>query len=618
MKLVGITNVAPGQTPVVEVTYADDFDQPLDYLGKATPGPLSISFILAWYDAEGRHYTAYTTRTRNGRTVPSADQNGTNGWTHLEMGHSRYTFLTKLPADMDVTKTHTLGVYGRRTLNTIIGKNYYADNINYNFRPDGNPVAATWAAMDVKACNNCHDPLGLHGGTRRTTNLCVLCHQPQIPVDATSKESFDMKVFIHKIHRGKDLPSVVAGTKYMLAGGDYSTIAFPQDIRNCTTCHEKDAAEGSIWYTRPNRVACGSCHDNVNWETGENHSAGPQTDDTACASCHQPEGDHEFDVSIQGAHTIPTKSAQLPGLKMEILAVTGATPGSKPTVTFKVTDNAGAFVDPATLSSCNFLLGGTTAGDYSRYFREACNKNVTVQGDSAALTFVTNAIPADATGTWTLSADYYKSVKINLGTAKEQTVRNAGMNPIFKIAIGDVQPMARRVVVKLDSCNKCHETLALHGGQRYKVEECVICHNANETDVSVRPTAEAPSESIHFKYMIHKIHTGEDLARDFTIYGHGGSLNNYNEVRYPGDRRNCQACHLAKTYNVPTPEGALPTQSARDWYTPMLPDAAACLSCHGSKEAAAHAWVNTAPFGESCAACHGVNGEFSVDRVHAR
>src|SRR5512136_1787777 len=201
IKLNSLTNVGPGLRPVVDVSYTDDMDQPLDYLGKATPGPLSISFILAWYDGSARQYTSYTTRTRSGVTMPSADQAGAAGFTHLELGHSKYTFSTVLPANMDMTKTTTLGIYGRRTLTPIIGKDYYANNINYDFRPDGAPVTASWAAMDIeKTCNDCHDPLSAHGGTRRTTKNCVLCHTPQIPVDTVTGNTFDFKVMIHKIH----------------------------------------------------------------------------------------------------------------------------------------------------------------------------------------------------------------------------------------------------------------------------------------------------------------------------------------------------------------------------------------------------------------------------------
>jgi hypothetical protein len=46
--------------PVVELSFADDLGQPLDRAGILTPGPISTSFILGWYDAEHRDYVAYT------------------------------------------------------------------------------------------------------------------------------------------------------------------------------------------------------------------------------------------------------------------------------------------------------------------------------------------------------------------------------------------------------------------------------------------------------------------------------------------------------------------------------------------------------------------------------
>src|SRR5512140_1981420 len=96
----------------------------------------------------------------------------------------------------------------------------------------------TWDAMDVaKTCNRCHDPLGLHGGTRRTVKQCMTCHNGSIGVDTASGESFDGKVFFHKLHRGENLPSVKAGHPYE-AGGDWSTVAYPNDMRNCTVCHD--------------------------------------------------------------------------------------------------------------------------------------------------------------------------------------------------------------------------------------------------------------------------------------------------------------------------------------------------------------------------------------------
>ena len=64
-----------------------------------------------------------------------------------------------------------------------------------------------------------------------------------------------------------------------------------------------------------------------------------------------------------------------------------------------------------------------------------------------------------------------------------------------------------------------------------------------------RPTR-PPRKSIDFKRMIHRIHTGELLTQDYTIYGFGGSVNNFNHVLFPGDRRDCVTCHVPDTQQV--------------------------------------------------------------------
>ena len=207
--------------PVVDLSFTDDFQQPLDRTGTTTPGSLSISQILAWWDADARHYTAYTTRkqtspiTGNAAIQASSDaaksSSNPNGgvWTDVEVGHSIYKFGTELPADFDVTKTHTLAIYASRNVTDFIGKNYY-DNLEYDFRPDGQDVTETWDKTTNAACNRCHDLLSAHGGSRQDIKLCVTCHQPQT-VDPDTGNTVDMKVMIHKIHRGEFLPSVEAG-----------------------------------------------------------------------------------------------------------------------------------------------------------------------------------------------------------------------------------------------------------------------------------------------------------------------------------------------------------------------------------------------------------------------
>jgi OmcA/MtrC family decaheme c-type cytochrome len=429
-----------------------------------------------------------------------------------------------------------------------------------------------------------------------------------------------MKVMGHKIHMGANLPSVLAGNPYFIVGyrgsvHDYSEVHFPQDIRNCTTCHDSDAPKGYRHMTDPSRAACGSCHDNIDWETGEGHNDVAQETDNQCSKCHIPQGEFEFDASVMGAHTIPTKSTQLAGLNIEILEVTDTGPGSNPTVIFQVTNDDGSVVDITGLDRMRLRCGGPTT-DYTTAFEEDAFDAV-MSGDVYMKT-LTEPIPDDATGTWGFSADVYRFVTIDDGSDEGIEVREAAYNPIYYAPVTDAEAEARREVVDIDRCNVCHDVLALHGGQRLSIESCLICHRPNMTDEEVRPEDEGAPESVHFKYMIHKIHTGHELVLDYTVYGYRGSENNYNHVGYPGDRRNCEACHLPGTYSVPVTDDALETPTERDWYSPMLPAAAACLPCHGTVDAAAHAYVNTAPFGESCASCHGDDREFSVERVHAR
>ncbi len=615
--------------PIADLTFTDDLGQPLDRAGIITPGALSISLVLAWYDADLRQYTAYTTRPQTSPITnvtaiqAAADSGGT--FTDLELGHATYRFKTVLPANYDKTRTHTLAIYSTRATLAVVGKNYFA-NVEYDFRPDAQAVSQRWDEIPQAACNTCHNPLSAHGGSRMDVKLCVTCHSPQT-TDPDTGNTVDFKVLIHKIHDGANLPSVKAGKPYIIIGfaqsiNDFSSVMFPQDIRNCTTCHAAPAADAPAWYTAPARAACGSCHDNVDFTTGANHPAGIQVDDSACATCHVPQGDRDFDASIMGAHAIPAKSSQLRGLNAVIVAVTNTAPGENPTIQFQITEADGTPVNPSAFgTNLAVLMGGPTT-DYAydpNGFREAAS-GASFDGTTATYIFK-HAIPSAATGTWAFTLEARRTVTLNpaprLGPA---TVTESVFNPVHYSAVTDATAVPRRAVVALANCNTCHGELSLHGGFRKNTEMCVICHNPNENDAVYRPSAELPVESVDFKRMIHRIHTGENLTQDYTIFGFGGSRNNFNDVRFPGDRRDCQSCHLPTTYQVADipPTDRIATSTARDWYTPQQPTSAACLGCHDTRPVAAHAFVNTAPFGEACATCHGNSGDFAVDKVHAR
>ncbi len=610
--------------PVVTLAITDDQGQPIDRAGIQTPGAVSLSYILSWYDAERRDYVAYTVRTQNSPiTGDSAVQASTDsrGTTEdLAMGRIRYTFGTQLPASYDMSVTHTVGIYASRNLtDTPLATTQY-DNIEYDFVPDGSEVVDQWQGILDSTCNSCHNQLALHGGSRRDVKLCVLCHNKQT-IDPDTGNTVDMKVMIHKIHFGPNLPSVQAGIPYQIIGrsvADFSNTGYPQDMRNCVRCHTANTPEGDIWLTRPNRDACGSCHDDINWEvSGEGHPVA-QFDDSLCAACHIPQGEHEFDISIMGAHTIATKSSQLAGLNMEITDVTDAMPGGTPTVYFSLTNNDGSVVSPISGLQTLTLRAAGPIGDTIDHTIDISQdaRQATMVGDGYMITFAT-PIPEDATGSWGFSADVRRAALIDNGTLEGLAVTEGAFNQIYYAAVTDAEAMPRREVVSIDKCNVCHDVLALHGGQRFNTQECVFCHRPNNTDAAVRPEDEMPAEGIDMRWLIHRLHTGEELTDDFTVYGFRGSVHNYNEVVFPGDLRSCDTCHVGETYNVPAPEGSHEVTTERSFYSPTQPAGAACLACHSTVDAAAHAYVNTAPFGESCASCHGADRQFSVDSVHA-
>lgn len=215
-------------------------------------------------------------------------------------------------------------------------------DVIHDFVPaTGKPVTASDPSREIVAtskCNECHRQLGgipgdspessgagFHGGSRNETRYCVVCHTEQRKYGRTeatintATKTFtsstnvvdgravgNLPNHIHKIHMGKHLVK----KNYNYGGVLYNEVAFPQDLRNCTKCHDGSdtstakTAQGDNWKNVPNRVACGACHDGINFETGKGvtladaarglttslygHVGGAQTDDSVCALCHKP------------------------------------------------------------------------------------------------------------------------------------------------------------------------------------------------------------------------------------------------------------------------------------------------------------------------------------------
>lgn len=607
--------------PVVTFRITDERGMPLDKDGILTEGVVRLRFIIARIKPGEDQYTAYTVRQQTGNVLGTVEQASfeTDGtFEQIEPGTYRYTFRTVLPEDFERSATHTVGIYADRDLTHFDGRDYVGQD-TFDFVPDGSDVEVVRDVVTDAACNQCHNPLQAHGGFRRTVALCVLCHTPQT-ADPDTGNTVDFKVMIHKIHRGADLPSVKAGRPYQIVGFrgqvvDFSTVEFPHDIRNCQTCH-MGGTQSAHYLTEPSRAACGSCHDDVNFQTGENHLGGPQPNDNACQFCHQPTSGQEFDISVAGAHVIPSKSRQVPGVNFEIVDVQNTNPGDHLTVVFNIKDDAGNPIAPEEMDFLRATFGGPTT-DYAEWYNEDARAATPTEDGNFSFTFTT-PIPSNATGTYTVGLEGFRNIDIITPLGEKITVRDSGDNVIRPFAVtGDLVP--RRRVVDIAKCNACHDRLSLHGSIRSNnVQYCAICHNPNQTDIRRRPDDQLPAESVDFKLMIHRIHTGEELHNEYTVFGFGNVAHTFNEVRFPADRRDCALCHLPGTQLIGSTEGRLPTVNPRSPLDPTPPISTACIGCHDSEATLAHVALNAASFGESCAVCHGEGHDFAVSRVHAR
>ena len=213
-------------------------------------------------------------------------------------------------------------------------------------------------------------------------------------------------------------------------------------------------------------------------------------------------------------------------------------------------------------------------------------------------------------GSYTVSMEGRVDADVDYGDEVEGE-RDYAQNVLMEFAVTDATAMPRRVLVDNEKCESCHVSISLHGGNRTQAQYCVTCHNPTLVDIA------EPAESVNMKWMIHKIHRGEELENGYTVVRSRGTYH-FDEILYPGDLRYCEACHINNSQQVPTSASLLPQITPNFWWDPIEPASSACLGCHDSDSASAHAYANTTFFGESCATCHGEGKSESVDKVHSR
>jgi OmcA/MtrC family decaheme c-type cytochrome len=190
----------------------------------------------------------------------------------------------------------------------------------------------------------------------------------------------------------------------------------------------------------------------------------------------------------------------------------------------------------------------------------------------------------------------------------------------------------RRTVVQKANCNRCHVNLQGHGARRNDPEYCILCHNPSLTDAATRAMStkpadlNAPALGLNFNFMVHRIHTGVNLAAMGASYleiTHNGREDNFGGVLYPAMSpsgaatytQNCSLCHVNSSEQNLT-GGVNPVTNPQYFYNPVQPVSAACSGCHATKAEAVHFLTNTDSLGEGCSVCHAAGAQYAVDAVH--
>ena len=178
--------IASNGTITTNFTLTDPSGLTLDRLGVTTPGTISTSFVVGAIpqgaaQVGSGQYISYINHTVSAATGTATANQATSdsGGTYVANadGSYTYTFGAKAPTGFDPTITTTVGIYASRNLTAFNLATYYGDAL-FNFVPNGGKVTVVRDVVETASCNQCHNPLAEHGGSRQLTGLCIICHQP--------------------------------------------------------------------------------------------------------------------------------------------------------------------------------------------------------------------------------------------------------------------------------------------------------------------------------------------------------------------------------------------------------------------------------------------------------
>ncbi|MGP1678282.1 MAG: OmcA/MtrC family decaheme c-type cytochrome [Burkholderiales bacterium] len=602
-------------------------------------------------------------------------------------GYYTFTFpidikdATKLPPGVtyDPTLTHRIAIQLRYTnaAGEDVQVNPYFD---FTIDANGNAVAVTDDTMtrkvvDVSSCNECHDKLALHGGGRVDTQLCVLCHNPSTTDHATGNV-VDFKIMIHKIHGGEGLKELF-GESYQIQSHVYDTVAYPQDIRNCTKCHDNTKApQADNWKNVPSRAVCGACHAGIDFAKGtgstmadakadvaaklppgtsvSSHFPGPLADDSQCVICHNSR-------NLLLGHALPaTADISKRAMSATISGVAISSTDGSVTATFSMADNGVAVTDPAALKEMYFTLAKLVKADpannistnWMSYTGRARTKDAAqppvIQGYSEF--WSDGTLTHTGSGVWTYKfgltnatpagdirkIDHVSNVSTVAGAYNKATI------PTYANVVAYEPSLTHRVGIEFktaagvdNTTNAVFDfvpdgTATAETRNIVSMTTCATCHEGRKihkgfaTEYCVtchnkntyEPYSGNSPVNVDLQRVVHKVHyNGTDFVINGESFGAGsGAVAGFPGSGFPGNIKNCETCHKETATKA---DGTTVLENAANWRTTPTPEA--CGSCHESTAATSHMTSQTAA-GAQCAFCHNPDSTYGlgVKSVHSK
>jgi OmcA/MtrC family decaheme c-type cytochrome len=292
--LLGVSNTAPGQRPVIAFNVKDKNGAIID--------PNSMSRLAFTVAGPTYEYQQYFNESALGQVT--------------QAGADRFEFVFPRALPNDASFVWTAQIEGY--LNTqVMGP---AGSVVATVRDAGFDQSVdftvtsdvAWPRKSIVSqenCNACHEKLYFHGGNRQNVENCVLCHNPNVtdeavrPIDAFPPTTIDLKVILHKIHSGEQLTP----ESYIIYGRggtphEFGDVLYPSPRSNCSNCHRPQSnypeflhygaqpviarAQGEVVSTTaPTTAACSGCHDTPEAVSHMRANTAPDGSES-CVLCH--------------------------------------------------------------------------------------------------------------------------------------------------------------------------------------------------------------------------------------------------------------------------------------------------------------------------------------------